>query len=419
MFDAVQARKHVTIKFVEKDFSKFAVYPVIAGYLIDYLGLDLLFNNVLKVKGKNFSFSGTEYLLSLATINFLGIKRLYKADDLLSDEYQLAKILGFKKQKFPLSRNLYLQLSKTDYWSVRRLSQASFELIKHKEEFFKNKRWLTLDIDQTKKITEGRKIEKAKPCYHAQKKGRLGLRISAASVDGIVFSQKLEPGNIGNSDAFDKLFTDTLNKLGQLRLGEKRIILRIDGGYFSTGTLKQIEEVGLQKKVDFVTRVKSNLKLVKEARVGKEKKFEKLYKDRDIQVLVLKDQKILDELDHTYKVLVIKDKQKQTKSKKKKITHTKRLYEYILVTSLKHWSAKRIIKFYKKRQLIENVFKEHNQSFKADKLPTHSFWGNALYFQMVSLVFNISFFFEKGVVGETIPQQYIRDYTRQIYRLGR
>ena len=430
VFDAAQARRNITIKFVDKDFSKFSVYPVIASYLIDYLHIDSLFKNVLNLKNHNLSFSGTEYLLTLLTIIFLGIKRIHKADGLLADECQLAKILGIRKNRFPNSRGIYRLLSSTNYWSLTRLDKVSFQLILNHKNLLAEKRWLTIDIDQTKKITEGRKIEKAKPCYHPGKKGRLGLRISAATVNGLVFSQKLEPGNVGNSNAFPSLLDGTLAKLDimfpkrQLRdqvkaTCSKRMILRIDGGYFSQKTLRLLEKERAIRNFDFVVRAKNNLKLTQQPRKERNKDFIKPYKDREIEVLVLPKQQVLDSVKHKYKVLIIRDKQKRIRSKKKRIYHTKRKVEYLLITTLESWTTKRIINFYKKRQMIENIFKEQNQSFKANKLPSHKFWGNAFYFQMVSLVANISFFFEAEPAKQKIQERYLRNYPRQIYQFGR
>ena len=92
-FDAAQARRNITIEFVEKDYSKYAVYPVFVSYFLDILHLDIAFKDVLKLKRRNFSFSGREYLLFLFTIIFLGIKHIYKADDVLSEEEQIAKVM--------------------------------------------------------------------------------------------------------------------------------------------------------------------------------------------------------------------------------------------------------------------------------------------------------------------------------------
>ncbi len=409
-FNPAQARANITIKFVDKDFSKFAVYPVVASYLLNYLHLDLLFKNVFKQKSSNFSFSGTEYLLTFFTIIFLGIKRIYKVDDILSDEKILAKILGFKKGQFPSSTRLYDLLSNTNHWSVKRLDKVNLELlIKHKDLINKT-RWLNIDIDQTKKITESKTIQKAKPCYNSTKKGRMGLRISASVVNNLAFSQKLEPGNTNDRDSFEELFSDTLTKLDLLfgldeKPCSKKIILRVDGGYFSKDFIKIMEKTRSERRLDFVVRAPKNLKLIRlaqEQALKKDNHFNKIFDNRDMEVLTLKNQLVLEGLDYRYKVLVIKDKQKQIRSKRKRIYHTTREYTYILITTLTRWSAKRIINYYKKRQGIENIFKEHNQSFNANKLPTHKFWGNALYFQMVSLVFNISFFFKTELACQKV-----------------
>ena len=118
-FVASEARRHISIKFVDKDYSRFVVYPIIASYFLDYLHLDEELLPVLKLKTDNFSFSGAEYLLFLLSILFLGLSHIYKADDLLADETQLAKILGFRKEKFPTVSSLYRELEKVDYWSIR------------------------------------------------------------------------------------------------------------------------------------------------------------------------------------------------------------------------------------------------------------------------------------------------------------
>lgn len=400
-FDAAQARRNISIEFVDKDYSKFSVFPVVASYLLDYLHLDREFKAVLKVRNHNSSFSGAEYLLFLFTIIFLGIAHIYKADDLLETEYQLAKILGFNKERFPTASSLYRLLGRVDHWVVKRLDQVNLTLIKRHRDYLGDKRWLVADIDQTKKLTEGVTIEKAKPCYDKERKGKLGLKISQAQVEGLIFSQKLEPGNVGNAECFPKLFMETLSKLNKIssplknkRVKDKKIILRIDGGYFSRETLQLLDGVQRRRRLDFVIRAKSNLKLLKEKKKNT-KRAEWQTVDREMRVLRLTNQLVL--LDHptAYTVLVIRDKQQRIRSKNKRVYRIKKQIEYVLVTTLSHWHAKRIVAFYKRRQQIENLFRDFNQSFKADKLPTHTFWGNALYFQMVAFVANVTFFLSR------------------------
>lgn len=405
-FSPAQARRNISIEFVDKDYSKFSLFPVVASYLLDYLHLDREFKRVLKMKNHNNSFSGTEYLLFLFTTIFLGIDHLYKADYLLGTERQLAKIMGFEKQRFPTASSLYRVLGKANHWAVRRLDKVSYSLVSKHKDYLADKRWLVADIDQTKKLTEGLKIEKAKPCYDVKKKGKLGLRISSAQIEGLVFSQKLEPGNVGNAEAFPWLLTDTLSKLEKLsspfkkkRVRDKKIILRIDGGYFSGKTLRLLEQVRKTRRLDFVIRARADLKLLRPAKAkSKAKDWHQI--DEDMMVLRLSNQQVLSDCESKYTVLVIRDKQRRIRSKNKRVYHTKKIFEYALVTTLSYWQTRRIIKFYRKRQQIENIFKNYNQSFKAEKLPSHTFWGNALYFQMVALVSNVTLFLSRHLLPE-------------------
>ena len=397
-----QARANISICFVEKDFSKYSIFPVIASYLLDHLNLAEKFKGVVKTEKINCVFSKQEYLLTLFTIIFLKIKRIYRADDILSDEQVLAKILGIKKEKFPSASSIYQFLNLVDHWSVKRLDKINWNLIKN-HKYLLSKRWITIDIDQTKKITEGRKIEKAKPCYNPLRKGRLGLRITAGSIENLTLVQKLEPGNVGNADCFEKILTQMLCRLDEIfpgikkkkiKICDKRIILRIDGGYYSQKTLKIIERYKRTRKLGFIVRARNNLKIIKKIKQDNKGTWVCIDKIRGTRVLRASGVKIIDNQTAPYTIILIKDQQKIIKSKKKRTYHTKRKFEYALLTDLNDWSTKRIINYYKKRQVIENIFKEHNQSFNANKLPTHRFWGNAFYFQMVSLTANISFFFK-------------------------
>lgn len=423
-FDAAEARKHITIEYVDKDYSKYSVFPVIISYLLDILHLDKRLTGILKIKSENYSFSGTEYLLFLFTIIFLGIEHIYKADDLLAEETQLAKILGFHKGIFPSSDSVYRLLREVDHWSVKRLDKMNLTLLTEKKARLEKKRWLVMDIDQTKKLTEGKTIEEAKPCYSPKKKGMLGLRLSASIVEGLLFSQKLEPGNVGNADAFEELFTDTLQKLDSMsnpirsrRVRLKKIILRIDGGYFSQKTFSIIEQARKLRLVEFVMRVHSGLPLIEKAKKqakkqqGKER-WENIFENT--KVLRLPQQQVIKDWDQPYTVLIIREKQKRIISKHKRISHKTVTIEYPLVTTVSGWKTKRIVKFYKKRQSIEDIFKDFNQSFEATNLPSHTFWGNALYFQMVSIASNSAFFFERRFIEQTLSEHYDRNPARQM-----
>jgi hypothetical protein len=185
-----QARRNLVVEFVDRDYSRYTVFPVVASFLLDEVELGSLFNHVLKMKNERCSFSASDYLLTMMTTVFLGISRFHHLDDLLSPEVKLAHILGITRGKFPSSSSLYRILGSVSYWDWYRMGLVRFEVTKKSKDFLVDKRWLVIDIDQTNKLTEGRQIEKATPCFDRKRKGKLGLRLSTSQVEGLVFAQR-------------------------------------------------------------------------------------------------------------------------------------------------------------------------------------------------------------------------------------
>lgn len=57
----------------------------------------------------------------------------------------------------------------------------------------------------------------------------------------------------------------------------------------------------------------------------------------------------------------------------------------------------RLLKFYRRRQTIENFFKETKQSFNSGKMPCQKFRGNEAYLWFVCIAYNISIWFKRDV----------------------
>lgn len=118
-----------------------------------------------------------------------------------------------------------------------------------------------------------------------------------------------------------------------------------------------------------------------------------------------------------YNILIIKEKRKILKSRNCQIYHTIKEVAYALVTNL-DYSPKKLWIFYKNRQTIENCFKEHNQSFKAGKLPSHKFYGNAFYLEQVCLCYNISFFFQKHIDKQPLQEMQLQYHKDKVYKVS-
>lgn len=89
--------KTLRIVFVDKDFSRFATFPLIGSFLIDYLNIRNRLR-ILSAKRRKIVFSRVDYCLTLISSIFLGIENLNKIDDCLETENKL------KEKPFPRGR---------------------------------------------------------------------------------------------------------------------------------------------------------------------------------------------------------------------------------------------------------------------------------------------------------------------------
>jgi IS4 transposase len=376
--------KKFKIVFVDKDFSRFATFPLIGSFLNDYLNINGRLQ-ILSTKKRKIVFSRVDYCLTLISCIFLGIKNLNNIDDCLQTENKLAGLLGIEAGAFPKKTACRDFLTSCTHWNVKQIDKISFDLVKEHSAIHKKKK-LIIDIDQTTKSTEGIKIERAKPGYNTKRKGRCCLKYSISTVNGYIFSKRLESGNTHCSTNFKAIYSNTKKKIDQIpEIGNQKIILRIDGGYFSRETLKLIEN----EQIGFVTKGKINLVSIKELIRDNKENWQPL--KANVKHLYFKGQKVYADWPVKYNILIIREMQKRLKSRNRQVYHTIKEITYALITNL-DYSPKRLWRFYKGRQTIENCFKEHNQSFKAGKLPTHKFYGNAFYYELVCLCYNISFF---------------------------
>ncbi len=314
-------------------------------------------------------------------------------DDCLQTENKLAELLGIEAKAFPKKNACRNFLNSCTHWNVKQIDKISFDLVKEYTHFSKKEK-LVIDIDQTTKSTEGIKIERAKPGYNIKRKGRPCLKFSISTVCGYIFSEILESGNVHCSTNFKAIYNETKIKIDQLpNVSSKSMILRIDGGYFSKESLKFIKDEHIQ----FVTKCKINLVSIKKLMHANKENWQPF--KEDVSYLYFKDQQIFSDWPVKYNILIIKEKRKRLKSRNRQIYHTITEITYALVTNLEY-SPKKLWIFYKGRQTIENCFREHNQSFKAGKLPCHKFYGNAFYFAQVCLCYNISFFFKNTLISK-------------------
>lgn len=162
-----------------------------------------------------------------------------------------------------------------------------------------------------------------------------------------------------------------------------QLIVRLDGGYWSPELLKEIDLPWLIHC--------PKLKCLKLDDLIKDKntKWQKYSKATEFIDLGRKD------LGNaiTARVIFVKQLERSQKIFSKK---NKKYIYYPLATTLTHWSAHCVIKAYRGRQVIENHFKETNQAFFSNKLPSGKLRANEAFLWFVTFAYTISVFFKRS-----------------------
>ncbi|MBU1261921.1 transposase [bacterium] len=319
--------KKIRIIFVNKDFSRFATFPLIGSFLIDFLKLDKRLQ-ILSAKRRKIVFSKVDYCLTLISCILLGIKNLNNIDDCLQTEGKLAELIGIKARVFPKRTACRDFLTFCTHWMVKQIDRINLDLLRE-HSLLHRKKSLIVDIDQTTKSTEGVKIEGAKPGFNTKHKGRPSLKYSLSLVCNYIFSKRLESGNTHCLTNFKNIYNDTRNKISQIQgLSDKPIILRIDGGYFSKETLGFIDK----EQVKFITKARINLVSIKNLIKANKDNWQSL--NERVNYLYFKDQRVYPDWLVSYNILVINEKQKRLKSRNRQTYHTVKEIRYALITNL-------------------------------------------------------------------------------------
>ena len=85
---------------------------------------------------------------------------------------------------------------------------------------------------------------------------------------------------------------------------------------------------------------------------------------------------------------------------------------YPICTNLTDWKDTTIVKAYRGRQIVENMFKETNQAFYSNKLPSMKFLANKAYLWFIVLAYNQFFFFQKHVSQENIKDVRLKNFRK-------
>jgi hypothetical protein len=370
----------IRITYQGCDLSQYGLFPLLAWYLVDVIKLPEYFEQVTvnkkRDRKKSNTFSDSQMCMGLVSLPILGIPRISKINERLSNETQVAKLLELSR--FFDQSTAHEYLNRFGKWHVSQLDKINHQLLL-KFGSSTTQPVVIVDIDSQTHTLESRKREKAVVRYNRKKPGKPCYQWNMAFVCHESVSQRLMPGNSRGGESVLWLLDDVRSKLNN-----PLMIVRLDSGYLKGETLNQLLERQLQIcmacRYDWVLAQGVSLDETKWQRI-----------DDMTRVYDVGLTKVVSTCHHAFRVVLVEKRQKPFPNSKSK----KRFHHYGILENLAFdLQPFDLFKFYHDRQTIENFFKE-SVDFEAGKMPSQKLRANEAYLQLVTIAENCCLWFKK------------------------
>ena len=377
----------IRISYQGQDLSQFGLFPLVAWYLIDVLKLPDYFQQVTVNKKRNHNqsrkpkkrdFTDSDMCIGLMALPILGISRIGQITERMSNETQLAKLLGLPR--FFSQSTAHDYLNRFSKWHVKQLDSINHQLLLRHGSCI-SQPIVIVDIDAQTHTLESREREKAVLGFNRKKRGKPCYQWNVAFVCQEAVAQCLAAGNTHCRSVLLQLVDDVRQKLST-----DLMILRLDGGYLSGEMLNTLCEMGLQIiitcRYDWI--LSQGVALY-------EPDWQQI--DENTRLYDVGKSGVVSTCYHPFRVVLVEKKQNPFPGSKSK----RKLFRYAICEKLAfNLGALGVYDFYHGRQTIEQFFKESVGPFSAGKMPSQQFRANEAYLQLVTIAENCMLWFKKN-----------------------
>jgi len=263
--------------------------------------------------------------------------------------------------------------NKVNKENMKQLQRANFNLL-DKIHTLSPPKEIIFDLDSTNCQTYGQQYGAAYN-YHYGANGFHPL-LMFDGVTGDLIKAKLRAGNVYTSRKAVKFIGPVFKKYSK-KFRKIPLYLRADSGFAKPGIYRISEE----HNIFYTIRLKANAKLYELANPFEEKLAQKMQgKLHEKQVVYGQFNYKAGSWKKERKVIVKIEKPKGQLT-----------YNYIfIVTNIKNWPARKIVKFYCQRGTMENFIKEGKNGFAFGKMSSSEYWANANKLQQMVLAYNLN-----------------------------
>jgi hypothetical protein len=370
----------------ENEYSRFGLLPLLIWYFRNVLELEKRFelltvkskrNHDNPVKYRKKTYTEEKMSLVFVLLILLQVERFSRIKDVLSDEVQIAKLIGL--EKFFSDQTAYNFINAFQKWHIDQLGRVNANLLSDFGLSI-NQDFPVIDIDMTTFSLESKLREGAVPGYNKIKRGKPCYQWSVAFCAGEALTNKLAHGN----SASLSVFTEMLGSVESL-FPAKPFMLRLDSGYLSADVLNCISD----KNLFILCGCPYNYVMAQPENKSREISWQE--HDENTWLFDLGVTTVVGKAKNRFRVILVKKKQEKIKIKK-----AREYLFYAIVTNFYIQQTPAIIYTeYHKRQTIENFFKEIKNPFNSTKMPSALLRGNEAYLWFQIIAYNCFAIFKK------------------------
>jgi len=265
---------------------------------------------------------------------------------------------------------------------------------------------MVADIDVTTLQSSSSEKEGAETGYNKKNKGKPCFQLSATFIGKFFVDAKLFPGCTNPKDFFQKAVKRALS------LGFAIEIVRGDSAYMTLENLLFLIKLSLGYAIGApgsFNVVKNGIKCFKE--LARESSSRIIHVTKGIAILDM-GQVTLKNGVQTRLIIV-----RRISRKKKDGKWQKRTYYYGIASNLE-LSAKKLYKFYHKRQCIEAGFRELKNHYNLERLPFHSLKANEFWIMCKIMAMTLFKIFQAEMLPKSLHSLLRNTFLRRIFQKG-
>lgn len=360
-------------------------FAITGSYINKILNIEQDFQGKAFAKKANSKYSTAGMIRAFVCLIIMGIKRVYHAN-VYQDEHILAKIIGLSK--FPSATTIYRFLKRFGTWTFcQRIQRVNRDRI---AKLLEKAKVIVCDGDTSTIQTYGDMKHGSSKGFNKKRPGSFCLQALQYFVNGMSVLPDIMPGNKVPQKAF-MTFCD----LKKVRTICGRLDwIRLDCGFISLQMLRYLDN--FSRKGNSREKVKYVVNAGMKCTGATEAKRRSRYRDwtKIGPGVFLQDHglcQIYREDDTLHRLLLVKEYFPGGKGKGE-------WKYYALCSSEANAPAITLYHFYHQRQTIENFFDEAKNDYNLEHLPCTKIMGNALYFNLICLAFNLLYLFRLDIL---------------------